>query len=532
MKANFVTAAQAADMVQSGQTICSVGMTLCGVAESVFKAIEDRFLADGTPRDLTFMHSAGQCDRDRGIQHFAHDGMLKRIVGSHWGLAPKIMDMIRDEKVEAFNMPQGQLAQLYRSMACGLPGKMSKVGLGTYLDPRQEGGKMNARTQLLPDLIDVIEYGGEEYLFYKAVPIDVAIVRGTTADELGNISFEEEAMKLEVMAAALSAKRFGGRVIVQVKRVARKGTVNPKDVIIPGFFVDAIVVSENPELDHRQSHSFYFEPSLCGDLVLPEASITPLAMSMRKVIGLRAVAELTPNTAINLGTGIPNDVVGPIIAEEGLSDDVLVTVESGTYGGMPQGGIDFGVAHSPYALIEHSVQFDFYNGMGVPFTFMGAAEMDADGNVNSTKFGDRAAGCGGFVDITQNAGHVLFCSSFTADGLEVDFSGGKVTIVKEGRLKKLVSKVHQISFNGEMARRKGQKVHFVTERAVFEFRQEGPVLIEIAPGIDLQRDILDQMEFVPIVAKDLKTTDPAIYGAAPCGLKDRVYANAARDKDK
>jgi propionate CoA-transferase len=526
MTARFVKAADAAAMVKDGATLATVGMTLVSAAESILKALESSFLASGTPRDITFVHSAGQCNRDRGNQHLCHEGMVRRIIGGHWGLAPRWMELIGSNKVEAYNLPQGQIAQLYRSMACGLPGKMSKVGLGTYIDPRVEGGKMNARTRPLPDIIEVMQYGGEEYLFYKAIPLDIVIIRGTTADEMGNISCEEEAMKLEVLPAVLAAKRYGGKVLAQVKRVARTGTLHPKQVVVPGFFVDAIVVCDNPDLDHRQTHSFAYDPSLCGDLVMPVAAVEPLPLSMRKVIGRRAAMELTLGTAINMGTGIPNDIIGGVLAEEGLSEDVLVTVESGVYGGIPEGGIDFGVAHNTYALIPHEVQMDFYNGMGIPFTFMGAGEMDEVGHVNATKFGDRSPGCGGFIDITQNAGHVVFCSTFTARGLEVEFARGKLRIVREGTQKKLVKKVTQISFNGEIARRNGQKVHFVTERAVFELRPEGPVLIEIAPGVDLKRDILQQMEFTPIIAKDLKTTDASLYNAGRFDLKAKLHAKA------
>ena len=523
MKANFVSAAEAAAMLKDGATVATVGMTLIGAAESILKAIENRFVTSASPANLTLVHASGQCDRVGGIQRLAHVGLVKRIIGGHWGLAPKWMDLITSDQVEAYNLPQGQLAQLYRSMACGLPGKMSKVGLGTYIDPRVEGGKMNARTKALPDIVEVMHYGGEDYLFYKAIPLDCVIVRGTTADEMGNISFEEEAMKLEVIGAVLAAKRYGGKVLVQVKRQAKYGTLHPKSVVIPGYFVDAIVVCENPEADHRQSSSFYFDPSLCGDLVIPEAAVTALPLTLRKVIGRRAIMELKPGAAFNLGTGIPNDVIGAIAAEEGISDDILLTVESGVYGGIPEGGVDFGIAHNTAALLEHSVQMDFYNGAGIPYTFMGAGEMDAAGNVNATKFGDRCTGCGGFIDITQNAGHVIFCSSFTARGLEVDFSGGKVRIVKEGSEKKLVSKVAQVSFNGELARKSGQKVHFVTERAVFEFRPEGPVLIEIAPGIDLERDVLAQMDFTPIIASDLKITNASIYSEAQFGLRKMLF---------
>jgi len=525
MKANFVSAAEAAAMISDGSTIATVGMTIVCAAESIYKAIEKRFLEFNSPSGLTLVHASGQSDRVGGIQHFAYEGMTKRIIGGHWGLAPKWMDLITGDRVEAYNLPQGQLAQLYRSMACGLPGKMSKVGLGTYIDPRLEGGKMNPRTKLLPDIIEVLNYGGEEYLFYKAIPLDFVIVRGTTADEMGNITFEEEAMKLEVIGAVLAAKRFGGKVLVQVKRVAKNGTLHPKNVVIPGYFVDAVVVCDDPEKDHRQSSSFFYDPSLCGDLVIPEAALKPLPLSVRKIIGRRALMEIEPGTAMNLGTGIPNDVIGAIAAEEGITQDILLTVESGVYGGIPEGGIDFGIAHNTMALLEHPVQMDFYNGMGVPFTFMGAAEMDAAGNVNATKFGDRCTGCGGFIDITQNAGHVVFCSTFTARGLEVDFSGGKVTVIKEGSEKKLVSKVSQVSFNGEIARKKGQKVYFVTERAVFELRAEGPVLTEIAPGVDLERDVLAQMDFVPIVAPNLRITDSSIYQDGPFGLRKMLFAH-------
>lgn len=525
LKANVVSADAAAAMIGDGATVATVGMTLVGAAESILTAIERRFLDGGSPRDLTLVHASGQSDRARGNQHFAHEGMTRRVIGGHWGLAPKWMELITGDKVEAYNLPQGQLAQLYRSMACGLPGKMSKVGLGTYIDPRVEGGKMNARTRPLPDLVEVMRYGGEDYLFYKAIPLDVVIVRGTTADEMGNVTCEEEAMKLEAIGAVLAAKRFGGKVLVQVKRLARTGTLHPKDVVVPGYFVDAVVVCDDPENDHRQSSSFFFDPSLCGDLVIPEAAVRPLPLSVRKAIGRRAMMELLPGAAINLGTGIPNDVIGAIAAEEGLADDILLTVESGLYGGIPEGGVDFGIARNTLALLEHPVQMDFYNGMGVPFTFMGAGEMDAAGNVNATKFGDRCTGCGGFIDITQNAGHVIFCSTFTARGLEVDFSGDRLTIVREGSERKLVARVAQVSFNGEIARRKGQKVHFVTERAVFELRPEGPVLIEIAPGVDLERDVLSQMDFRPAISPALKTIDPAIYREGRCGLRERLFAN-------
>ncbi|WP_094547236.1 acyl CoA:acetate/3-ketoacid CoA transferase [Petroclostridium xylanilyticum] len=520
MKAKFISSKEAAAMIKDGATIATVAMTLISASESVLKAIENSFLETGRPKNLTLLHSAGQSDRVRGIQHLAHEGLVTRIIGSHWGLQPRWMEMIANNKVEAYCMPQGQIAQLYRSMACGLPGKLSKVGLRTFIDPRLEGGKMNERTKDLPDLVEVVNFKGEEYLFYNAIPLDFVIIRGTTADEMGNITTEEEAMKLEVLPAVLAAKRFGGKVIAQVKRVAQIGTLHPKQVVVPGVFVDAIVVCENPMEDHRQTSSWYFDPAYCGDIRVPVSSIKPLPMSIRKVIGRRAMMELKKDTIINLGTGIPNDVIGSIAAEEGISDDIMITVESGIYGGVQEGGIDFGIGKNLYAMIEHHAQMDFYNGAGVDFTFMGAGEMDIEGNVNSTKMGNRCTGAGGFIDITQNAKHVIFCSTFTAKGLEINFDGGKLNIVQEGSVKKLVSKVGQISYNGLLAREKGQRMHFVTERAVFELRKEGPVLIEIAPGVDLKRDILDQMEFKPIIDKDLKIMDSRIFQEGSFGLKD------------
>jgi propionate CoA-transferase len=432
------------------------------------------------------------------------------------------MEMISTNKVEAYCMPQGQMSQMYREMASGLPGKITKVGLGTFVDPRVEGGKMNERTKSSPDLIEVIDIQGEEYLLYKATPIDYVIIRGTTADEMGNITTEEEAMKLEVLSAVLAAKRFGGKVIAQVKRVAAAGTLHPKQVVVPGVFVDAVVVCDNPEEDHRQTSSWYFDPSYCGDLKEPMSSIEYLPISMRKLIGRRGMLELSKGSVINLGTGIPNDVVGSIAAEEDVLDDITITVESGIYGGVQKGGIDFGIAKNLFAMVEHPSQFDYYTGAGVDITFMGAGEMDSEGNVNATKMGDRCTGAGGFIDITQNAKHCIFCSTFTAKGLEVNFDGEQLNIIKEGSVKKLVKNVGQISYNGLLARKKGQVMHFVTERAVFELREEGPVLIEIASGIDLQKDVLDQMEFSPIIAEDLKLMDKRLFSDGRFGLKDII----------
>lgn len=515
----FVSGAEAAAMIADNSTVATIGMTLVSASETILKAIEQRFLETGSPNHLTLVHSCGQSDRDRGIQHFAHENMLARIIGGHWGLQPRMMKLIAENKILAYCIPQGQFAQLYRSMAGGEPGKITKVGLGTFIDPRLDGGKMNEITKDAPDIVDVVTIGGEEYMRYKPIPLDYCIIRGTYIDEYGNLSTEEEAMQLEVLSAVLACKKFGGKVIAQAKRKVAAGSLHCKRVTVPGIFIDAAVICEHPEEDHRQTHSFAFDPAYCGDIKVPVEASERLPLTVRKLIGRRALMELSMDDVLNVGTGIPNDVVGPILAEEEVQSDVTITVESGIYGGIPMGGIDFGIAKNNFALIRHDDQFDYYNGAGVDVTFMGAGELDEKGNVNATRLGPNPTGAGGFIDITTNAKHVVFCSTFTGKGLQCSFEGGKLHINQEGQLIKCVKKLQQISYNGEIARRKGQKMHYVTERAVFELRPEGLTLTEIAPGVDLQTQVLDLMEFRPLIAEDLKEMDPAIFGEEAFGLK-------------
>lgn len=520
-KPDFVSPQAAAAMIDDNATIATIGMTLISASESILKAIESRFLETGHPSKITLVHSCGQSDRDRGIQHFAHDGLLDRIIGGHWGLQPRIMEMISQNRVKAYCFPQGQFAQLYRSMAGGEPGKITKVGLGTFVDPRLDGGKMNEITKKEPDLIDVVTIDGEEYLRYKPIPLNYCIIRGTYVDELGNLSTDEECMQLEVFSAVMACKKFGGKVIAQAKYKVKAGTLHPKRVTVPGVFIDAVVMCDDPEQDHRMTHSFYEDFAYCGDIKVPidNESTKPLPLNIRKLIGRRATMEIRRNDILNVGTGIPNDTVGAIIAEEGIGDDVTLTVESGIYGGVPLGGIDFGIAKNCYALVRHDDQFDFYNGAGVDVTFMGAGEIDPECNVNATRLGPRPTGAGGFVDITTNAKHVVFCSTFTGKGLECSFHDGKLHIDKEGSLRKFVNHVQQISYNGAIARGKAQKMTYVTERAVFEKSPEGLVLKEIAPGVDLQKDVLDQMDFKPIIAEDLKLMPEELFIDKPFDLK-------------
>lgn len=510
-KPKFITASEAAAMIRDKSTVATIGMSLVSSSETILKAIEQSFLTRGTPCGLTLVHSCGQSDRDRGIQHFAHEGMLRRIIGGHWGLQPKIMELIANNKIEAYCIPQGQFAQLYRSMAGGEPGKITKVGLGTFVDPRMEGGKMNEITRTAPDISQIVTIKGEEYMCYNPIPLDYCIIRGTCVDEMGNLTTDEEAMMLEVFPAVLACRKFGGKVIAQAKYKVKSGELHCKRVTVPGIFIDAVVMCTDPENDHRQTHSFAFDPAYCGDIKVPEGEFDTVPLNVRKLIGRRALTELAQNDILNIGTGIPNDVIGSIIAEEGIGEDVTMTVESGIYGGIPMGGIDFGIAKNSFALVRHDDQFDYYNGAGVDVTFMGAGQLDPEGNVNATKLGPLPTGAGGFIDITTNAKHVVFCSTFTGKGLRCSFGGRKLHIDQEGSLIKMVNHVDQISYNGKIARAKGQRMHFVTERAVFELREEGIVLTEIAPGTELKAHILDQMEFTPIISPKLKEMDPALF---------------------
>ncbi|MDD6318953.1 MAG: hypothetical protein PUA61_08920 [Succinatimonas hippei] len=522
IKATILKPHDVTQQIKDGMTVCTIAMTLVSAAESILKDLEKSFMETGHPCDLTVLHSCGQGDRKDGLLHLAHEKLTKRIIGSHWGLMPGWMQLIADNKVEAYCMPQGQIAQLYRSMACGLPGKISKVGLGTFVDPRYEGGKMNSRTRPLEDLIDVMKIDGEEYLFYKKVPIDICIIRGTECDEMGNLTTDEEAMKLEVIEGVLACKRFGGKVFAQVKRVVQNGTLNPKSVVVPGVFIDGVVVCDNPLVDHRQSSSWYFDPSYSGQSRVVADSIEPLPLTVRKVIGRRALEEVESGNIINLGTGIPNDVVGNIANEENIGDDIMITVESGIYGGVQSGGIDFGVGKNLCAMITHVSQMDYYDGAGVDVTFMGFGELDGEGNVNATKMGKRCTGAGGFLDITQNAKKIIFCGTFTASGCEFSFENKRLHIKKEGSIRKMVKQVAQYSFNGKIAREKNQEVWIVTERAVFKLVREGVMLMEIAAGADLQKDILDLMDFKPLISDELKTIDTDIYAQGKYGLKSKI----------
>jgi propionate CoA-transferase len=419
-------------------------------------------------------------------------------------MAPKMGQMVLDNDIEAYNFPQGVLSRMYAAIAAKTPGIITKVGLHTYVDPRREGGKMNAITT--EDLVQLIELNGEEWLYWPRFQINAAFVKGTTADTKGNITSEEEGAFLEGISIAQAAKNCGGLVIAQVKYLARAGTLNPQHVRIPGIYVDYIVVDEH----QKQTCLDFYNPSYCGHVKIPQERLQPLPLDAKKVIARRAAREIAPGSVVNLGFGVPSNIV-PVAVEEGILDDFTLTVEQGAIGGMPAGGVIFGVAHNPEAIIPMDQQFNFYNGGGLDLAFLGVAQIDASGNVNSSQVGkNMLAGCGGFIDITQNAKKVVFCGTFTAKGFRCEVRDGALTITQEGAVKKFVEQVNQITFSGTYAQSRQQPVLYVTERAVFELTPEGVQLIEIAPGVDLDRDILAHMDFRPIVA-EVKLMDEKFF---------------------
>jgi propionate CoA-transferase len=425
-----------------------------------------------------------------------------------------MIELALNNDIEAYNLPQGVLSLLSREIAAGRKGLFTRLGLKTFVDPRLEGGKLNSRTR--EDLVKVIEIEGEDILYYKAFPIDVVILRGTTADEEGNISCEYEAANLDVLSFAQAAYNSGGVVIAQVKRLAQRNTLHARAVKVPGFMVDAVV--HHP--DQWQTMQGEYNPSFSGEVRVTTDAIAPLPFDIRKVVAKRAAMELKPGSIVNLGFGLSSDVAN-IAAEEALSEHLVFTVEQGMVGGIPAKGEIFGAVFNPTAILDAPYQFDFYHGGGLDITFLGMAQADRYGNVNVSKFGNRVPGSGGFIDISQNASEVIFCGLFTAGGIEVAVEDGRLRIVKEGRAKKFISQVEQVTFSGEYAVENHQRVLFVTERAVFELIDGRMTLIEIAPGIDLKRDILPQMDFEPDIARDLKTIPPSVFSNNSMKLKAR-----------
>ncbi|MBK5246367.1 MAG: 3-oxoacid CoA-transferase [Peptostreptococcaceae bacterium] len=514
----ILTAVEAALLVKNHDTIATSGFVGSGCPEALTKALEKRFLETGEPNNLTYFFPGSQGNRDgRGAEHFAHKGLLKRMIAGHYNTAPAIGKMILNNELEGYNFPQGTLSQLCRDIAAHKIGTITHVGLNTFVDPRLEGGKLNSVTT--ENLVELVNILGEEKLLYKSFPINIAFIRGSYADELGNVTMQNEIGPGETTAIAQAVKNSGGIVIAQVEKIVKAGTLDPRLVRLPKIYVDALVITEDP-IDHQQSFGYDFDPSVCGDLTVPVGGIPIPPLSPKKVIGRRAATELSIDTIVNLGIGIP-EYVSAVANEEGILDWMTLTVEAGPIGGVPCGGAQFGASVNPECILSHHEQFDFYDGGGADFAFLGLAQADKEGNINVSKFGPRIAGCGGFINITQNAKRVFYCGTFTAGGFVADIKDGQLEILKEGAEKKFLNHVEQVTFSGAYAAKNNQPVMYITERAVFELKKDGVHLIEIAPGIDLQKDILDLMDFVPKMEVAPKLMDARIFTDELMGLKNK-----------
>ena len=510
----IVPADDVARLVQDGDNIV-IGGSGGGhsVPEALIAALERRFVETGGPRNVTIVHPVGLGDEDRqGVGRLAYPGLLKRVVTGTLVDSPPIEAMARKNEVEVYTLPQGALSQLMREMAAGRPGLITHTGLHTFIDPRVGGGKQTPSAE--DDLVDLVTIGGREWMFYKPVPIDICFLRGTTADEDGNITMEQEAVFGEMLSMAQAARRVGAVVAVQVKRLAKRQTLPPKQVKIPGILVDLIVIDPN----QKQTYLTSYSPAYAGELRIPLSELEPLPFDPRKVIARRAALELFPGAICNLGSGISTGLAH-VAAEENILDSVVLTNEQGLIGGAPAMDVEAGAATNYMAMIDQPYQFDFYDGGGLDLAFLSFAEIDAEGNVNVSRFGDRIIGIGGFINISQNAKKVVFSGTFTAGGLKIAWPDGVTRVEQEGRSSKFVRKVQQLSYNAAYGQERGQEVIYVTERAVFRKQENGLQLIEIAPGVDLERDLFSRMEFRPIVSSALRKMDDRLFRSEPMGLE-------------
>lgn len=504
-------------VIRDGDVVASTGYGGNGTPDQLFVALEERFLATGTPRDLTLVFAGGQGDgREKGLNHLGHEGLVRRVIGGHFGLIPRIERLIVANRIEAYNLPEGVITHLYRDIAAGKPGTLTRVGLGTFVDPRHGGGRMNARTT--ESLVRLIEVDGDEFLLYRAFPIHIALLRGTSADPDGNLTGERESLVLENLALAIAARNSGGLALCQVGWIAAEGSLDARNVRVPGILVDCVVAAA-PE-HHMQTYGTPYNPAFSGEMRVPIKALQPMPLDHAKVIARRAAMELSANAVINVGIGMP-DNVARIAAEEHIADLITLTVDPGVIGGVPMGGADFGAAVNWQATIDHGAEFDLIDGGGLDTAFLGFGECDREGNVNASRFGDRVPGCGGFINISQSSRKIVFTGTFTSGGLATTIADGRLAIASEGRFGKFVERVGHLTFSGPRAAARGQEVLFVTERCVFRLDAGGLVLAEVAPGIDIARDILRLLPF----AVDTSATvsmNPALFLPGPIGLRSRM----------
>lgn len=496
-QSKFASAQQVAESVADGATLAIVGAG-GGLLEpdALLAAIERRFLATGHPRHLTLLHSQGLGDgHEKGLNRLAHEGLVRRVIGAHWAWSPRMQALAAKERIEAYALPGGVIQHLLRESAAGRPGLITHIGLGTFVDPRHGGGRMNARAT--EPVCELVTIGGRTRIRYLPLKVDLAVLRGSMADAAGNVSFAEEGAELDALVLALAAHNTGGRTVVQVRQEVALCTLPARSVRLPGTLVDALVLVA----DQMQSYQGVFDPALAGSTpLLPRsapletAPVRPASALARRVIGQRAFQELRAGQVVSFGFGIPDEVAA-CAANATLA--CMPTVDHGHHGGQSLQGELFGFVRNAQATIDSPTQFDFYSGGGIDIAFLGFGEVDSQGNVNVSKLGGKVIGPGGFIDIAQGSKKIVFCGTFEGQGLQLAYDGGGLHIAAPGRIAKLVKQVEQVTFSGHQARLAGQEVLVVTERAVFSLGPTGLCLQEIAPGMRLQEDVLDRMAFMP-----------------------------------